>query len=294
MILERSFKLTAPTTIKYFMEKHGFRFSKSLGQNFLISEATVDNIISGAGVTSEDVILEIGPGIGVMTRSMAQVANRVVAIEIDRSLEPVLKDTLSDLDNVTVIFQDILKVDLEKLFEEHFEGRKPKVIANLPYYITTPIIMNFLENEVPVSDIVVMVQKEVAERIAAKPGTKEYGVLSLAVQYYCETRVLTKVPRGCFMPPPNVDSAVIELHIKEVQDVQAEDRALFFKTVRGAFSKRRKTIINAMVGEVPLGKEGLLSAMAEVGIDPIRRGETLNIHEFAALSNAIGRHIKNQ
>lgn len=276
------------------MEKHGFRFSKRLGQNFLISEATVDNIISGAGVTSEDVILEIGPGIGVMTRSMAQVAKRVVAVEIDRSLEPVLNDTLSDLDNVTVVYQDILKVDLEALFQEHFEGKKPKVIANLPYYITTPIIMNFLENEIPVSDIVVMVQKEVAERIAAKPGTKEYGVLSLAVQYYCETRLLTKVPRGCFMPPPNVDSAVIELHIKEEQDVQAEDRALFFKTIRGAFSKRRKTLINAMVGEVPLGKEGLLMAMEEVGIDPMRRGETLTIHEFAALSNAIGRNIKNQ
>lgn len=276
------------------MEKHGFRFSKRLGQNFLISEATVDNIISGAGVTSEDVILEIGPGIGVMTRSMAQVAKRVVAVEIDRSLEPVLNDTLSDLDNVTVVYQDILKVDLEALFQEYFEGKKPKVIANLPYYITTPIIMNFLENEIPVSDIVVMVQKEVAERIAAKPGTKEYGVLSLAVQYYCETRLLTKVPRGCFMPPPNVDSAVIELHIKEEQDVQAEDRALFFKTIRGAFSKRRKTLINAMVGEVPLGKEGLLMAMEEVGIDPMRRGETLTIHEFAALSNAIGRNIKNQ
>lgn len=276
------------------MEKHGFRFSKRLGQNFLISEATVDNIISGAGVTSEDVILEIGPGIGVMTRSMAQVAKRVVAVEIDRSLEPVLNDTLSDLDNVTVVYQDILKVDLEVLFQEYFEGKKPKVIANLPYYITTPIIMNFLENEIPVSDIVVMVQKEVAERIAAKPGTKEYGVLSLAVQYYCETRLLTKVPRGCFMPPPNVDSAVIELHIKEEQDVQAEDRALFFKTIRGAFSKRRKTLINAMVGEVPLGKEGLLMAMEEVGIDPMRRGETLTIHEFAALSNAIGRNIKNQ
>lgn len=292
MILEKSFKLTSPSTIKYFMEKHGFRFTKSLGQNFLVSEGTVDNIVEGAGVCEDDVILEVGPGIGVMTRAMAEVAEKVVCVEIDRSLEPVLADTVGDLDNVSIIFEDILKVDLKALFETHFQGKRPKVIANLPYYITTPIIMMFLENDVPVSDIVVMVQKEVADRIAAKPGKKDYGVLSLAVQYYCETSIVTTVPRGCFMPPPNVDSTVIQLHLKETQDVVADDRELFFKTVRGGFAKRRKTLINSLMGEVPLGKEGLLEAMEEVGIDPGRRGETLDIHEFAKLSNAIGRRLK--
>lgn len=285
-------KLTSPSTIKHFMEKHGFRFSKSLGQNFLISEDVVDNIMDGAEIGIDDCILEVGPGIGVMTRALAERAGKVVAVEIDRSLTPVLYDTVGDLENVRVEFADILKTDIQKIIDEDFGGKKPKVVANLPYYVTTPIVMMFLENDIRVQDIVVMVQKEVADRMMAKPGKKDYGVLSVAVQFYSEPSIITKVPRGCFMPAPNVDSAVIRLKVKPEMDLPIDDKDTFFATVRASFGKRRKTIINSMMGDLPLSKEALLACLAEAGVDPIRRGETLSIDEFALLSNIIFKAMK--
>lgn len=283
-------KLTSPSTIKYIMGKYGFRFSKSLGQNFLIDEHTVDYIVSGAEIGPEDYVLEIGPGIGVMTQAMAQEAKKVVAIEIDNALIPVLKETLEGLDNVEVIHADVLNVDLKALIAEKFEGKRPKVVANLPYYVTTPIIMMLLEEQIPVSDIVVMIQKEVAERISAKPSTKAYGALSVATQYYSEPRIIAKVPRTVFMPQPNVDSIVIRMTIRQEPPVVLDEPAVFFKTVKAAFGQRRKTLHNALsAGGIGSSKADTLEILNSAGIDPGRRGETLSIEEFALLANTVSR-----
>lgn len=281
-------KLTSPSTIKYIMGKYGFRFSKSLGQNFLIDEHTVEHIVDGAEVTEDDYVLEIGPGIGVMTQAMALRAKKVVAIEIDSDLIPVLKETLEPHDNVEVIHADVLDLDLKALIKEKFGDHRPKVVANLPYYVTTPIIMMLLEEQIPVSDIVVMIQKEVAERISAKPSTKAYGALSVATQYYSEPRIIAKVPRTVFMPQPNVDSIVIRMTIRENPPVELQNPELFFKVVKAAFGQRRKTLHNALhAGGFGSNKDETAKMLLAGGIEPSRRGETLSIEEFATLSNTI-------
>lgn len=283
-------ELTRPSVIKDIMARYGFRFSKSLGQNFLIEKSVLERIVDGAGITDTDSVLEIGPGIGTLTRYLAASAAKVVAVEIDSSLIPVLDETLADLPNASVVHGDVLQVDLKALIAEKFDNVPPKVVANLPYYVTTPIVMKFLEEEIPVTDLVVMVQKEVADRMAAKPGGKDYGALSVAVQYFCNPEILFKVSTGCFMPAPTVESSVIRLRVLEQPAVQVHSRKLFFATVRGAFGKRRKTLLNALSdSELRLSKEQVRSVLAESGIDPIRRAETLTIDEFATLANAVAR-----
>lgn len=286
--------MTSPSTIKYIMEKYGFRFSKSLGQNFLIDEQIIDRICDGAEIGPEDYILEIGPGIGVMTQAMAERAKKVVTIEIDRALIPVLKETLAEYDNVEVIHADVMDVDLKALIAEKFGGKKPKVVANLPYYITTPIIMMFLEEQIPVTDIVVMIQKEVADRMAANPSTKAYGALSVAAQYYSEPSIIAKVPRTVFMPQPNVDSIVIRMEIREEPPVALDNPSLFFKVVKAAFGQRRKTLHNALnAGGFGNSKDQTAEFLRNAGIDPQRRGETLTIEEFANLANYINANKSN-
>lgn len=281
-------ELTKPSVIKDIMTRYGFRFSKSLGQNFLIEKSVLERIVAGAEITERDDVLEIGPGFGTLTRYLAAHSSRVVSVEIDSSLLPVLAETLADLPNTEVVHGDVLQVDLKGLIASRFEGRAPKVVANLPYYVTTPIIMRFLEEEIPVTDLVVMVQKEVADRMAASPGGKDYGALSVAVQYFCRPEILFKVSTGCFMPAPTVESAVIRLQVLPEPAVRVVSRRLFFATVRGAFGKRRKTLLNALSdSELSLSKEQVRSVLTEAGIDPIRRAETLSIDEFAALSNAV-------
>lgn len=281
-------KLTSPSTIKYIMGKYDFKFSKGLGQNFLINEYIVNDIVDGAEISEDDCILEIGPGIGVMTYELATRAEKVVAIEIDKFLLPVLDDTLGEFDNVKIINGDVLKVNLEKIISEEFNGKTPKVVANLPYYITTPIVMMLLEDELNVSDIVVMVQKEVADRMMAAPNSKTYGALSVAVQFYSEPSIVTEVPRTSFMPQPNVDSTVIRLKVRKRENLNLISKKVFFNTVKDAFGKRRKTLLNALSsGILDASKEDLKIAFEKSNIDGIRRGETLSIEEFALLANAI-------
>jgi len=280
-------KLTSPSTIKYIMEKYDFKFSKGLGQNFLISPFVVEDIVNGAQINEEDGVLEIGPGIGVMTQAMSEQAKKVVAVEIDSYLLPVLEETLADCENVKVVPGDILKIDVAGLLKEEFDTIRPKVVANLPYYITTPIVMMFLEEELPVSDIVVMVQKEVADRMMAPPKTKAYGALSVAVQYYSEPEIVTTVPKTAFMPQPNVTSSVIRLKVKK-SGVDLKSKKLFFAVVKDAFSKRRKTLLNCLSsGGLGLSKDFLRQAFEQSGIDGVRRGETLTIEDFAVLANTI-------
>lgn len=284
-------KLTSPSTIKYIMAKYDFKFSKGLGQNFLINDMVVSDIVEGAEINENDCILEIGPGIGVMTYEMASRAKKVTAIEIDNFLLPVLDETLKDFDNITIVNNDVLKVDLEALIQDHFQGQPPKVVANLPYYITTPIVMKLLEDELPISDIVVMVQKEVADRMMAGPKTKAYGALSVAVQYYSEPEIVTVVPPSSFMPQPKVASSVIRLKVRP-NELELTDKAVFFNTVKDAFSKRRKTLLNCLSsGILKLPKDQLREIFEQSGIDGGRRGETLSIDEFATLSNEIAKHI---
>lgn len=285
--------LTSPSTIRYIMEKYGFRFSKSLGQNFLIDASIVEQIIDGAEVGADDVVLEVGPGIGVMTQAMAKRAKKVVAVEIDKALLPVLDETLEDLDNVEIVSGDVLKVDLQQIIDEKLGGQAPKVIANLPYYVTTPIIMRFLEEQIPVTDIVVMVQKEVADRMVAGPGSKTYGALSVVVQYYAEPSKIVKAPPSVFMPQPGVESSVVRLKRRTSAPVELKAPELFFKTVRSAFMKRRKTLLNALSsGELDASKDEVRQVLETCGIDPKRRGETLDMQEFASLANGF-YDIKN-
>ena len=271
------------------LNKYGFTFQKKFGQNFLIDTHVLDKIIRAAEITEDDFVLEIGPGIGTMTQYLAYAAREVCAVEIDKSLIPILEDTLSDYDNVTVINEDILKVDIAKLAEEKNGGRPIKVVANLPYYITTPIIMGLFESHVPVESITVMVQKEVADRMQVGPGTKDYGALSLAVQYYAEPYIVANVPCNCFMPRPNVDSAVIRLTRYEEPPVQVNDEKMLFKIIRASFNQRRKTLQNGLnnSSELNFTKDQIAAAIAEAGLSPYVRGEALTLEQFAKLTDIL-------
>ena len=271
------------------LNKYQFTFQKKFGQNFLIDTHVLEKIISAAGITEEDFVLEIGPGIGTMTQYLASAAREVCAVEIDKSLIPILEDTLKDYDNVTVINQDILKVDIAELAREKNQGKPIKVVANLPYYITTPIIMGLLESHVPVESITVMVQKEVADRMQVGPGTKDYGALSLAVQYYAEPYIVANVPPNCFMPRPKVGSAVIRLTRHKEPPVRVKDEKLLFGIIRASFNQRRKTLANGLKNYegLPFTKEEIEEAISQCGFSPSVRGEALSLKEFAMLADVL-------
>lgn len=274
------------------IQKYQFAFQKKFGQNFLIDTHVLDKIINAAGITSQDCVLEIGPGIGTMTQYLAEHARHVVAVEIDASLLPILDETLKEYSNVTVINQDILKVDINALTDEYNDGRPIKVVANLPYYITTPIIMGLFESDVPLDNITVMVQKEVADRMQVGPGSKDYGALSLAVQYYAQPYIVANVPPNCFIPRPNVGSAVIRLTRYKEPPVQVDEPKLMFKLVRASFNQRRKTLQNGLNNspEIPYDKEIIAAAIESLGVSPSVRGEALTLEQFAALSNYFTRN----
>ena len=278
------------------LQKYQFHFAKKFGQNFLIDTHVLDKIVRAAEITPEDYVLEIGPGIGTLTQYLCESAKHVFAVEIDDNLIPILQDTLSPYDNVTVIHNDVLKLDINKLVEEKCEGKRIKVVANLPYYITTPIIMGLFESHVPIDSITIMVQKEVADRMQVGPGTKDYGALSLAVQYYAKPEIIANVPPNCFMPRPNVGSAVIRLTRHETVPVQVEDEKLMFRLIRASFNQRRKTLANGLNNspEIHLSKEVIQESIEELGVPVTIRGEALTLEQFAALSNIIGRRMKQQ
>ena len=281
-------KLSNPQVTIGMIKKYDFAFQKKFGQNFLIDDHVLSKIIAAAGVTKEDMVLEIGPGFGTMTQYLAESAREVIAVEIDKALIPVLNETLGEYDNVTIINDDILKVDIGKLVEERNEGRPVKVVANLPYYITTPIIMGLLENHVPVENITVMVQKEVALRMQADPGTKDYGALSLAVQYYAEPYIAANVPPNCFIPRPNVGSAVIRLNLFDKPPVEVDDERFMFQIIRASFNQRRKTLTNSVVnGGVNVTKEQIIEALKVMGLSESIRGEALSLEQFAVISNIL-------
>ena len=283
--------IATPVRTKEILDKYGFSFKKSLGQNFLIDPNILRNIVSHANLTKKTGVIEVGPGIGALTEHIARSAGKVVAFEIDGRLLPVLEDTLSPYDNVTVVHQDILEADLTQVMADHFADYEDVVVvANLPYYVTTPIIMKFLLGKVPISGMVIMMQKEVADRITAVPGTKAYGSLSIAIQYYMDAEVSMIVPKTVFMPQPNVESAVLRLTRKEVAPAEVIDEDFLFQVSKGSFIQRRKTIFNNLQTSLPDGKakkEQILQAFDKAGIEPGRRGETLSIQEFANLSNAL-------
>ena len=283
--------IATPVRTKEILAKYGFSLKKSLGQNFLIDPNILRNIISHAGLSEKTGVIEIGPGIGALTEHLARSAGKVVAFEIDGRLLPVLEDTLSPYDNVTIVHQDILEADLLQVMEDHFADYEDVVVvANLPYYVTTPIIMKFLLGKVPVAGMVVMMQKEVADRITAVPGTKAYGSLSIAIQYYMDAEVAMIVPKTVFMPQPNVESAVLRLTRKETAPAKVINEDFMFVVSRGSFVQRRKTILNNLQSSLPNGKlkkEVILKAFEQIGMDPGRRGETLTIEEFANLSNVL-------
>ena len=276
-----------PTGTIEVLKKYNFNFQKRFGQNFLIDSNILEKIVSAAEVTKEDCVLEIGPGIGTMTQYLAESAREVIAVEIDKSLIPILADTLSAYNNVTVINEDILKVDIRKLVEEKNQGRPIKVVANLPYYITTPIIMGLFESHVPLKSITIMIQKEVADRMQVGPGTKDYGALSLAVQYYSNPEVVAYVSPECFIPKPNVGSAVIRLDRYENPPVEVADEEFMFKVIRAAFNQRRKTLANGLgnAPDVPITRAQAAQALEELGFGASVRGEALTLEEFARLSN---------
>ena len=282
-------KLTNPSELKNIIAKHGFTFSKSLGQNFLIDDNVLNAILNGSGVNKECGALEIGPGAGVLTRSLAERAKKVVTVEIDKTLMPILNDTLSEFDNTTIINEDILKIDLAKLFKEHFTNMDVHVVANLPYYITTPVIMKLLESGVNVSSITVMVQKEVAMRMAALPGGKDNGALSVAVQFYSDTSIITKAEPSCFIPQPKVASSVIKMDIKKEPKVKTINTDFYFKVVKSAFGQRRKTLVNALTNSpyLSLKKENIVEAIKKAGFSETIRGEKLSIYDFAKLSDIL-------
>ncbi len=273
------------------IEKYHFSFQKKFGQNFLVDSSILDRIIESAQITKEDCVLEIGPGIGTMTQRLAEEAGAVVAVEIDKNLLPVLEDTLSAYENVTVINADILKLDLNRIVKEHNGGRPVKVVANLPYYITTPIIMALFEKKVPLHSVTIMVQKEVADRMRVGPGTKDYGALSLAVQYYAKPEIVTKVPAGCFMPKPNVDSAVIRLTRYEKPPVEVEDETWLFAVIRASFNQRRKTLANGLAnaGYPGIGRRQVEEVLSAMGLAAAVRGETLTLEQFAELSDRLAK-----
>ena len=270
------------------IQKYQFAFQKRFGQNFLIDSHVLDKIVNAAGITKEDCVLEIGPGIGTMTQYLAEHAGRVVAVEIDTNLLPILAETLKDYSNVTVINEDILKVDMNSLVEEYNNGRPIKVVANLPYYITTPIIMGLFESNVPIENITVMVQKEVADRMQVGPGSKDYGALSLAVQYYASPYIVANVPPNCFIPRPNVGSAVIRLTRYQEPPVQVKDAKLMFRLIRASFNQRRKTLQNGLNNspELSFSKEEIAAVIESLGLPAAVSGEALTLEQFAALANA--------
>lgn len=280
-------KLGNPQETIQVLQKHDFHFQKKYGQNFLIDTHVLDKIVEAADVSEEDFVLEIGPGIGTMTQYLCEHARQVLAVEIDRNLIPILQETLSSYDNVDILQGDILKQDIGAIAEKYNGGQPIKVVANLPYYITTPIIMGLFESRVPLANVTVMVQKEVADRMRAEPGTKEYGALSLAVQYYAEPYLAANVPPNCFMPRPKVGSAVIRLSARQKPPVEVKDEKLMFRLIRAAFNQRRKTLQNAITnsGELNFSKEETGQAITSVGLNPSIRGEKLGLAEFAALAD---------
>lgn len=281
-------KLSNPQVTIETIKKYDFAFQKKFGQNFLIDSHVLNKIITAAGVTKEDVVLEIGPGFGTMTQYLAEAAKEVIAVEIDKTLIPILHETLADYDNVTIINEDILKVDIAKLVEEKNGGKPIKVVANLPYYITTPIIMGLFESHVPLDNITVMVQKEVAQRMQAGPGTKDYGALSLAVQFYAEPYIVANVPPNCFIPRPGVGSAVIRLTKWENPPIAVKDESFMFSLIRASFNQRRKTLQNSLVnGGVQVTKEQVVSALGQMELSETVRGEALTLEQFAKLSDIL-------
>lgn len=276
----------SPAEIKRIAQRYGFVFKKGLGQNFLSSQEVLEEIAEAAEIEGGGVI-EIGPGFGVLTNELAKRAGKVVALEIDDNLIPILEDTLSEYDNVKVINRDVLKTDMTALIEEEFKGERVSIAANLPYYITTPIITGVIDAKLPLKNLVVMVQKEVADRLSAKPGSKDYGAISVLCQFYTDVEIVTVVPADLFVPPPKVDSAVVKMVFRDTPAVSPKDEGMFFKTVKAAFSQRRKTLLNCLTANFSKSKEELTAIMESVGIDPRRRGETLSLEEFKTLSDML-------
>ena len=282
--------LGIPANTMAVLKKYNFSFQKKYGQNFLIDTNILERIISESEITKDDCVLEIGPGIGTMTQYLAESAKRVIAVEIDRSLIPILEDTLSDYDNVTVINDDILKVDIQKLCDGYNDSRPIKVVANLPYYITTPIIMGLFESHVPLKSITIMVQKEVADRMQQKPGSKDYGALSLAVQYYAKPEIVAEVSPNCFIPKPNVSSAVIRLTRYENPPIEVDNEHFMFSLIRASFNQRRKTLANGLAnGGLGLDRETVNRALEKMELSLTVRGEALTLEQFAILSNILGK-----
>lgn len=281
--------LSNPTETKAVLDMFGFSFAKKYGQNFLIDGNIVSNIVKNAGITKEDTVLEIGPGIGTMTQVLCEQAKNVIAVEIDNRLIDVLTFTLRDYDNVTVINSDILKCNIEELCKQYSSNGRLKVVANLPYYITTPIIMELLEknNNSVIESITVMIQKEVAERLGAEPGNKDYGAITLSINYYSDANIVMTVPASCFMPRPNVDSAVIRMDIYDKPPVATKDEVKMFKVIKAAFSQRRKTLVNSVSSSTDIAKETILKSLNEMGLSESVRGETLSLEQFAELSDRI-------
>lgn len=280
-------RLSDISTIREIMEKNGFSFSKALGQNFLINPSVCPRMAEMSGAADCAGAIEVGPGIGVLTYELSQVSKKVVSIELDKRLLPVLDDTLSDCDNVKIINADVMKIDLLKVINEEFNGEEVAVCANLPYYITSPVIMRLLEEHLPITSITVMVQKEAADRLCAKPGTRECGAVSAAVQYYAKPEILFGVSRGSFMPAPNVDSAVIRLNIRKEPAVQVTDEKMFFRVIKAAFAQRRKTAVNSISNTMSINKQELTAAFEEASIAPNARAEALSLEQLAELSNKL-------
>ena len=282
-------KLSNPKETIQVLQKHEFQFKKKFGQNFLIDPHVLDKIVDAAQITKDDFVLEIGPGIGTLTQYLCENARQVLAVEIDDKLIPILADTLSAYDNVTVVNEDILKLDIDQIAREHNDGKPIKVVANLPYYITTPIIMGLFESHVPLESITVMVQKEVADRMQSGPGTKDYGALSLAVQFYSKAEIVANVPANCFMPRPNVGSAVIRLTCHEERPVDVKDENFMFKIIRASFNQRRKTLQNGLnnASNLNVNKEQVVAALEKMGLPATVRGEALSLEQFATLSNLL-------
>lgn len=282
-------RLVNPSVTREVVERYQFHFKKQFGQNFLIDSNILDKIVDAADLSKEDGALEIGPGIGTLTQALAERAGKIVAVEKDNRLIPILADTLREYPNVRIHHADVLETDLHRLFREQFNARKVSVVANLPYYVTTPIVMKLLEEKLSLHAIVVMVQREVAERMAASPGGKDYGALTIAVQYYAEPEIVCRVPKTAFMPQPNVESIVIKLKLRDQPAVAVRNEKLFFQVVKASFAQRRKTILNNLQHNLSMpdgnGKETVLAALSRAEIDPMRRGETLSLQEFARLTD---------
>lgn len=283
-------KLYSPKVMKDILDKYGFKFSKSLGQNFLIDGNIINKIADTADLDEKSGVLEIGPGFGTLTQVLCGKAKKVVAVEVDKSLERVHKETLN-YDNLKIIYDDFMKIDVNKLIEEEFNGLDVKIVANLPYYITTPIIMKILEEKYKISKIVVMVQKEVAQRLNSMPGSKEYGAITLAVQYRADTEIAMLVPNTVFMPRPKVDSAVIEFNILKEPRITVEDEELLFNVIKASFGQRRKTLLNGLSNNLKLPKEVVKEALGNVGIDPGIRGETLGLVQFGRIADELKKHL---